>query len=1440
MIDPSSISRSNSLSAAWELDQVMQRFELAWQDSPPDLQEYLRNPRLDRRTLLQELILVDMEHRLRRGLSACVEQYFQRFPEVAASDDIAVDFIVEEFRQRIRLGIPVSRADYLERFPQWRAQLEERLQATAVEDGFRSRMWLLCANCQQPRNGRESSNGTLQCAHCGAAFELANSRYVIVRRIGRGGMGVVYEALDRERNCRVALKVLPQVQATALYRFKQEFRSLADVLHPNLVALHELIADGQQWFITMELVDGVDFLTYVRGLETPHTWQSETLRSQLTFAAGDGSADQTMSLATSDDPLATGQQLVQSAGQCDFDRLRSALRQLAVASTAIHTAGKLHRDIKPSNVLVRPDGRLAVLDFGLATELCAADDAHVMPGDDSWAVHHTEAGPVGTVAYMSPEQAAGRPLTPATDWYSVGVMMFVSMTGRLPFTGSASQVLHDKQNSRAPAPREFVPEVPAYLDDLCSGLLSRDPAQRPTGAELLAVLHDTGDEEPRMDAAPRSTAPLLVGRTAELKALREACARVLSGHTVVVHLHGRSGLGKSLLLARLQYELEQVGDALLLSGRCYEQESVPYKTLDSVVDALSHYLAALPRPKVEAVLPRDVAALARVFPVLQRIPVIVEMAATGLQVNDLQELRRRAFLALRELLGRLGSRRTLVVAIDDLQWGDAEGARRLVELVQPPDAPRLLLLLLYRCDTLEGNDCLELLHHMKSSGDHFQVVDLALDPLPEDTAAVLAEELLGVSLARSADLTHQIARASQGNPFFIAELVRNVVEGGWSQRATTADVDLDEVLWSRITQLPTDAQQLLQVVAIADQPLRLRNAYEAAQLPTGSQELITILRAAGFVRSKGLRLDDTCETFHDRIRECVRGRLPGPIRQRHHARLAESLERHQTADPETVAAHFRAAGELSKAAHYYHMAAEAADRSLAFERAAKLYRLCLQLDAAEPADNLRIKLADALANAGLGVQAGEMYRRAARDTDGSLRIELERRAAHQFLISGHFEPGRQVMDAVMHSVNMRMPRTERGAWLSVVAQQLWFALRGLRFRERPVEKISVAELSRLDICWSTAIGIGLVDVIRAADLHARTLRLALRAGDRPRVLRSLALETIYVAAGGSRTERQTLRFLKAAEEQAHDFTDPYGPALVTLAYAASAYLQGQNERAYRLSLQAEQGFRSHCIGSAWEIDVSNNYRFWSLVMLGNVTELDKTAREVLVQARERGDLFGLTNLATYPIPHAALWAHDDPAEALEGIENALRRWPQHGFFVQHLAAMIATAEAHLYRGRPDAARQLIASQWPAYRKSLLTLVQQGYIEALFARARSAVALAAEAGDPKPLLREAEHDARRLIRERNPRARALASMVRASIAACAGDHDAALRELDQALPPLLGSDRHLYAAIIRQQISRLRGGTAGQELGRQANTWLAQSGIRNPDRVRAAILPGFTR
>ncbi|MFQ5789530.1 MAG: serine/threonine-protein kinase PknK, partial [Acidobacteriota bacterium] len=661
------------------------------------------------------------------------------------------------------------------------------------------------------------------------AFE-GTHRFSIERCLGAGAFGFVYEAFDRERNTRLALKRLRQTDAAALYRFKREFRALADLTHPNLVALYELLSDGEQWFFTMELLDGVSFLDYFR--EDMHVGSDLDSSSSPAISAHDiDSRLRTMEAPASRPRYAESQDGEVPPGlplgPYALARLRGVLRQLAEGLSALHEAGILHCDIKPSNVLVTGEGRVVLLDFGLVAELS--------PLEPKQSTHI-----VGTPAYMSPEQGAGLRTSEASDWYSVGVMLFEALTGRLPFPATL-EAFRDKQKTEAQAPSKLVPEVPGDLDALCRDLLRRDPSKRPHGREILRRL-GTASVVVSKPTSAVSTAKLpapFVGRETHLTSLHRAYQEMKRGRAVSVYVHGSSGMGKTALVRQFLERLQQIEkDAVVLTGRCYERESVPYKALDSLVDHLSVYLKHLPISAAAALLPRNVPALARVFPVLQRVEAVARARRRLLEIPDSQELRRRAFAGLRELLGRLSDRKPLVLFIDDMQWGDVDSAALLAELLRPPDPPALLLTGCYRSEEATTSPLLRKLLPLRgTSGWTPHIYELLVGELAPGEARDLALNLLGEEQPASAARAEAIARESAGSPFFINELVQYTqAGGGLAERGDqaqlpvdpeTTEATLDDVIQTRVSRLPEEARRLLSVIAVAGRPLEVSLAKRA-------------------------------------------------------------------------------------------------------------------------------------------------------------------------------------------------------------------------------------------------------------------------------------------------------------------------------------------------------------------------------------------------------------------------------------------------------------------------------------------------------------------------------------------------------------------------------------------------------------------------------------
>jgi eukaryotic-like serine/threonine-protein kinase len=1416
----------------------------------------------------QELLPLVEHHRQRWrvGERFLVEAFLQEFPPPTFDDEEVLDLIYNEVVLREEDGESPDLDEYLRRFPQYAKELRAQFDIHwALQSGRPFTLDLSSASFDLEAPGNRSDDVATRhspsprppaagvppphskITAAGSSSESGRPKlegYDIQDVLGSGGMGTVFRAYDRERRRAIALKVMNRAGAAAILRFKHEFRTLLGVAHPNLVTLYELISDGQNWFLTMELLDGVTFLEYVRDEPPVRPPSNET------------------------NPLTSDQRA----------RLRAATRQLADGIAWLHAAGKLHRDIKPSNVIVTREGRVVLLDFGLVAEQ-GCDGRH----------KSTEEHILGTAAYMAPEQAVGKPVSAASDWYSVGVMLFEALTGRLPFLGAPIAVLMDKQRFDPPAPGELTPGVPEDLNALCVDLLRRRPEDRPSARDVLRRLGSSGAvDEPSSNSGFQPPHPAssghgqgqsLVGRHRHRQALDEALAKMTGGRTVVLYLHGSSGAGKTALLRSFLDERIERGDAVVLAGRCYERESVPYKALDSLIDALGRHLRRLPEAEVAALLPRDMASLARVFPGLRQVKARAQAPRRVFESPDPQELRRRAFSALRELLARLGDRMPLILAIDDLQWGDVDSAALIADLLQPPDAPVVLFLGAYRTEDRSTSPFLHAIFGVQASHadepndretdkesagtSRLDVRELSVDSLDPNETRALAYSLLGeAGLASDGEaLVEAIVRESAGNPFFVAELVRHVQSDGvvtrtdWSSPGPAPFLDasvspsratiiaLDDVLWTRIRRLPEEARRVLEIIAVSGQPLGLDSISRCADLEQDERVSLALLLSGRLIRSTGRVGTDEIETYHDRIRETVVARLEPAVTREHHRRLALTLEAAGSADPEVLGVHFLGSGQPDRAADYFARAADQAAEALAFDRAAALYRRARELQPdVSPAGTihrLNARLGDALSNAGRGAEAAAAYLAAVPDAPVADAIELQRRAAMQFLISGHIDEGLATLRTVLKAIGMALPMTPRRALYSLLAQRTRLRLRGLGFRERDPTEIAPTDLTRIDVCWSAGAGLSVVDTIRGADFQARGLLLSLAAGEPSRIARALAMEAAHAASTGGSNRRTTTRLLDRAGELASRVEHPYALGMVALARGVSAYLEGRWSLAQLECDRAETIFRDRCTGVAWELDTAHAFALWGLSHQGAVAELARRWPILLNLARARGDLYAVMNLSSYIMSIVRL-AADDPDTADRELRQTMSKWSREGYHVQHNDALWAAVQIELYRGDGVAAWGLIDRSWPALRRSLLLRVQFIRTSMQFLRARAALAAAVAVRSTRPaearsLLAVAHRAARRLKGERMPCPTAYARLIRGALAAVGGDSSRANPLLTEAVACFEAVDMRLCAAAARRRLGEVLGGKRGQEEIDRADRWMSDQKIRNPARMVSMIL-----
>ncbi|MFN0084341.1 MAG: protein kinase domain-containing protein [Blastocatellia bacterium] len=791
------------------------------------------------------------------------------------------------------------------------------------------------------------------------------SHYRIISLLGTGGMGEVWMAEDRHLGRKVALKLLSERSIRdpkRVRRFEQEARAASALNHPNIVTIHELSRTESALFIVMEMIGGC------------------TLRELI------------------------GQSL-------SPDALAGLGAQVARALTLAHAAGIVHRDIKPENIMVRDDGLVKVLDFGIARLNSEFDGQGADPAD------RTLTGVLlGTLQYMSPEQVRGEAVTEATDLFSLGVLLYELATKQHPFqppgspgrrAGSES-MMNSILTSDPVSPGRLNPDMPAALDLLILQMLEKEAALRPSAQEVEAALveierrinHEAGRETGKLrdretgsygettasDRASEALPPpgsgvasgghrrVMVGRDRERTELLEAFDEVLTGRGLVMCVAGEPGIGKTTIVEEFLKQLvENERPCHIVRGRCSERLAgteayLPWlEALDQLIRTSDHAARAM-----KSLAPSWYAQLA---------PVTFDSMDAHRQAPDAlaasQERMKRELVGFLAEASRL---QPLVLYIDDLHWADVSTVDLLGFLAARFDGVRLLLLVTYRPSDmmLAKHPFLQIKPDMQARGVCREL------PLAFLTQVEIENYLeFEFPLHRFPPEFPKLVHAkTEGSPLFMADLIRYLrdrrviaeVEGEWRLAQTIPEIERElpesvrGMIDRKIAQLTDDERQLL--VAAGVQGAQFDSSVVAAVLGADPSEieerLETLERVYAFVQLIGERtLPDRTLTLRYRfVHAFYQNTLYASLRPTKRVQLslavAEALraaygERSREVASE-LAALFEAAREYVRAAEFSRLAAENAVHLFASREAAAHARRGLAALESLPESEERLRL----------------------------------------------------------------------------------------------------------------------------------------------------------------------------------------------------------------------------------------------------------------------------------------------------------------------------------------------------------------------------------------------------------------------------------------------------------------------------------------------------
>jgi class 3 adenylate cyclase len=768
---------------------------------------------------------------------------------------------------------------------------------------------------------------------------FASGRYAVRRFLGEGAKKRVFEAHDTllDRDVAVALVRTEGLDTFGRQRVTQEAQALGRLgAHPNIVSAFDLGEHESQPFIVTELM-------------------ASTVAAELREADG---------------PLL-------------LERTLAIVKEVCKALEFAHGQNVIHRDLKPSNVCLSPEGTAKISDFGLAISL---DKSRL-----------TQQGMiVGTVAYMPPEQALGGDITPRSDLYALGAMLYELVSGRPPFLGDDPTAVISQHINVAPvAPSWYTEHCPPDLEELILRLLQKDPAQRPESAtEVLAALE-------RVDPAGRSASHsesnvldrlargVFVGREQELRRLHGAFDEAFAGRGGIVMLVGEPGIGKTRAAQELETYARMRG-ALVLWGRAHESAGAPaYWPWTQAGNGVSAEKVAQIGPDMQGKGP----LLAPLFSWLREQPNFVEPEPLA----DAEAAQFRLFDAYATFVRALSNRWPVLIALDDVHWADKASLLLLQHVARDLSRMRVLIVCTYRDTELSRTHPLsETLASLNREATFDRV---ALHGLLRDD--VLAYIRGTANMEPQREIVDRIYEETEGNPFFLTEVVNLMAQEGKLGAESVSDIAIPdgvkEALGRRLDRISPEANELLQTAAVVGREF----TYDMLTLlgERDDEALLKLIEEA--LEARVIEEMDRPGRYrftHALMQETLLGELSTTRRVRLHGNVGEALEHRwgERADERAsrLALHFLEAATLTprhaaKAMHYSKLAAHQAEAQAAWSEAALHYESCLTL-LSEAGDGLEEDEAAMLTAQGHSLRASADIRGAWRSIMRALTIYRER------------------------------------------------------------------------------------------------------------------------------------------------------------------------------------------------------------------------------------------------------------------------------------------------------------------------------------------------------------------------------------------------------------------------------------------------------------------